>query len=69
MTVQRIHCPNGGCVVETKDDTGRIIDLTSFDDRDGAWAAIGLLLNVLISMGHNPVTILPDKEAHHETGD
>lgn len=63
MTIQRIHCANGGYVVETKDDTGGIIDLTSFPDRDAAWAAMGLTVNVLISLGHNPVTILPDKEA------
>ena len=69
MTIQRIHCPNGGYVVETKDDTGRIIDLTSFDDRDAAWSAMGLTVNVLIRVVPNPVIILPDKEAHHETGD
>lgn len=69
MTIQRIHCPNGGYVVETKDDTGRTIDITSFGDRDAAWSAIGLTVNVLIRVGHNPVIILPDKEAHHETGD
>lgn len=63
MTIQRIHCPNGGYVVETKDDTGKVIDLTSFSDRDAAWSAMGLTVNVLISMGHNPVTILPDTDA------
>ncbi len=62
MTIQRIHCPNGGYVVETKDDTGRIIDLTSFPDSDTAWAAMGLTVNVLISMD-KLVTTLPDKEA------
>ena len=63
MTIQRIHCPNGGCVVETKDDTGRTLTLMSFSDRKTAWAAMGLTVNVLISLGHNPVTILPDTDA------
>lgn len=63
MTIQRIHCPNGGYVVETKDDTGRIIDLTSFDDRDAAWSAMGLTVNVLIRVVPNPVIILPDTDA------
>ena len=63
MTIQRIRCPNGGCVVETKDDTGRTLTLMSFSDRKTAWAAMGLTVNVLISLGHNPVTILPDTDA------
>lgn len=63
MTIQRLRCPNGGYVVETKDDTGRIIDTMSFIDGDTAWAAMGLTVNVLISVVPNPVIILPDKEA------